>query len=137
MARRWGSVDYEEFEKAYKKMKRFEEIDADAFCRKVAKNLAARLLRGAIQRTPIKSGDLKRAWTTDYNVVYRGNEYRITIYNSMKYASYVEFGHRTRNHKGWVTGRKMLTKAELTLEQHIPSILEKMIEKELRKIFDD
>ena len=31
----------------------------------------------------------------------------------------------------------MLTEAELTLEQHIPSILEKMIEKELRKIFDD
>ncbi|MFA1763272.1 HK97 gp10 family phage protein len=39
----------------------------------------------------------------------QGNNYIIEIINPIKYASFIEYGHRTRNHKGWVKGRYMMT----------------------------
>ena len=53
-------------------------------------------------------GTLRRGWTVG-TVIKSGKQYNIEVINSVEYASYVEFGHRTRNHKGWVPGQYMLT----------------------------
>ena len=53
----------------------------------------------------------------------------IDIINPVNYASYVEFGHRTRGHKGWVKGRFMLTQSEIELNADAPKILEKKLAK--------
>lgn len=138
----WGYIDSREFREFQEKLQQFTEVDKDTFCREAAKELAARLLRGAIKNTPVGQysdgrvgGTLKKAWSCDYNVVYRGDEYRITVYNPTEYASYVEFGHRKRGGKGWVNGRFMLTRAEEKLDPQVPKILEARLQKELERIF--
>lgn len=64
-----------------------------------------------------------------------GNDYIIEIINPVEYASYVEFGHRTRNHKGWVEGHFMLTISEDEIRKSAPAILEKKLEKYLKECF--
>lgn len=53
-----------------------------------------------------------------------GNQLQIIIINPVEYASYVEFGHRTANHKGFVQGRFMLTKSVEKIRTIAPSVLE-------------
>ena len=64
-----------------------------------------------------------------------GTDYVIEIINPVKYSSYVEFGHRTRNHKGWVEGKFMLTMSENEIRNAAPRILEKKLEKYLMECF--
>ena len=66
----------------------------------------------------------------------KGDVIEIEIINPVHYASYVEFGHRTANHKGWVKGRFMLTKSELELEAQAPNIIEKKLIKFLGECFN-
>lgn len=61
------------------------------------------------------------------HVNHYGDTYVIEITNSVEYASYVEFGHRTPNHKGWVPGRFMMTISEQEIGQTAPKLLEKKI----------
>lgn len=65
-----------------------------------------------------------------------GNDYVVTIINPVEYASYVEFGHRTRNHSGWVEGQFMLTISERVLEQRSPQIIEKLFLQQLRRVLN-
>lgn len=64
-----------------------------------------------------------------------GNEYVIEIINPVEYASYVEFGHRTRDHKGWVEGKFMLTISENEIRNSAPKILENKLKKYLGECF--
>ncbi|MCX7715041.1 MAG: HK97 gp10 family phage protein [Clostridia bacterium] len=66
-----------------------------------------------------------------------GNEYQVEIINPIHYASYVEFGHRTANHKGWVQGKFMLTISEQELDAQAPKILENKLKKYLEECFND
>lgn len=83
-------------------------------------------------------GTLRRGWTgekkqdaTDYAqslpVYKNGNVFTIVVKNPVEYASYVEFGHRTRGGGGWVEGRFMLTKSELEVEGQAQKIIEKKL----------
>ena len=144
MSSRWGECDFRQLQDLRDKLARFEKVDMQQFCAKVAKELAARLLAKVIKRTPVgqypkKSGKvggtLRRGWTSEksreaeLNAVFGGSNtsavkyaqslpiavsgdtYIVTIINPVEYASFVEFGHRTRGGKGWVKGRFMLTKS--------------------------
>ncbi len=71
-------------------------------------------------------GTLRRGWTIG-EIQKEGGIYRVDIVNNMYYASYVEFGHRTANHKGWIPGRFMLTISERELEAIAPRVLENRI----------
>lgn len=141
---RWGKVDYKQFLKLQKRLEELEKIDRDQFCRNVAKELAARLLAKVIKRTPvgqyppesgIMGGTLRRGWTAE-QITKTGNTYQIEIINPVHYASYVEYGHRTRDHKGWVEGRFMLTISEQELQQQAPAIIEKKLEQQLKELFE-
>lgn len=123
------------------------------FIESCAKELAARLLAKVVKRTPVgeypsssgkKGGTLRRNWTAGKNatkyaqslrVHHFDDTYVIEIINPTEYASYVEFGHRTRNHKGWVKGKFMLTISEQEIESAAPMILERKIKKLLEDCF--
>lgn len=152
---KWGSCDFKQLQELQKKLKKVEKQRAD-FCEMCAKELAARLLREVGQRTPVgdysgevyeckvkkgprlvhqswkrkgmSGGTLRRAWSIDK--VYRiGDRYIAEIINPTEYASYVEFGHRTASHKGWVPGHFMLTISEKEIQRAAPAILEKKLKK--------
>ena len=134
---KWGAIDYRNIQKLQKRIQQLQTSDFDKLCREGAKALAARLLRKVAKRTPVGQypkgsgrvgGTLRRGWTIDADVVKVGNEYEITVFNNVEYASYVEYGHRTRN-GGWVVGRFMMTESEIELEAQAPKILERKIEK--------
>jgi len=102
----------------------------------------------------MKGGTLRRGWTAkteqeaiggtgkkrlsnnealtfaqDFEITKTGDVYQVEIINPVRYASFVEFGHRTRDHKRWISGRFMLTISEKELEGQVDSILEKKLTK--------
>ena len=110
------------------------------------KELAARLLAKVIKRTPSDTGVLRRGWTggvkenaTAYanslSVKHEGGKYHIDITNPVEYSSYVEYGHRTRNHQGWVQGHFMLTISENELNQMSDKILQAKLNKFMKEVF--
>lgn len=159
----------------------------ELFFKTCAKELAARLLRKVIKRTPTgvnprdngygisdetydkywagySGGTLRRGWTArneaeaasgstpdvmtfvnSLEVTKAGNTYIITITNPVKYASYVETGHRQKVgkyvpaierclKKAWVPGQFMLKISEDELRSQAPAILERNIARWLTKI---
>ena len=76
------------------------------------------------------------AYVDTLKVTKNGNIYQIVISNPVEYAPYVEFGHRTRNHKGWVKGQFMLTISEQELQSQAPKIIEQKLAKYLGECFN-
>lgn len=62
-----------------------------------------------------------------------GNAYTIQVVDPVKYASYVESGHRTVNHKNWVKGKFMMRESVEDLQRIAPQMLEDKIERFLRE----
>lgn len=131
---RMGGFDARELRKLRDELEKLQETEE--FMKDCAKELAARLLRMVVQRTPADTGTLRRAWTAgtssegyanSVQVNHSGNVYEIAITNPKEYASYVEYGHRTPNHKGWVPGKFMMKISEEELERIAPAILEQRI----------
>lgn len=50
---RWGSCDFRQLENLHKRLAKLQKQDFDAFCKAMAKDLAARLLAKVIKRTPV------------------------------------------------------------------------------------
>lgn len=149
-------LDYDELKKLKEQIMLFgDPQQIDQFLTSCAKELAARLLAKVIKRTPVgqypegsgkTGGTLRCGWTggQDSNgaayarslqVKKTGSDYVIEIINPVEYASYVEFGHRTRNHKGWVEGQFMLTISEDEIRRSAPRILEKKLKDYLKGCF--
>ena len=85
-------------------------------------------------KTGKQGGVLRAGWTAG-EVVKTDEGYSIEIVNPTEYASYVEYGHRTANHKGWVPGQFMLTISERELEEQAPKMIEKKISDYLKGAF--
>ncbi|MDP4152599.1 MAG: HK97 gp10 family phage protein [Bacillota bacterium] len=160
----WGNCDFKQLQNLQKQMERLQKQDLESFCESCAKELAARLLAKVIRRTPVgqypasegrKGGTLRRGWTAksesdasgggssnaktyadSLKVTKSGDMYEVEIINPVSYASYVEYGHRTRDHKGWVEGRFMLTISENELETTAPKVLESKLMKYLGGCID-
>ncbi len=73
-----------------------------------------------------KGGTLRRGWKAG-EIRKEGNVYKVEISNNVEYAPYVEYGHRTPSHRGWVPGKFMLTISEQELETIAPKVLENRI----------
>lgn len=134
----WGNCDFKQLLQLQKKLEQFIEVGEQEFCIEIAKEIAARLLRKVILRTPVDTGTLKGSWREENNQFFvdiKGNKYEITIANSMSYASYVEFGHRSANHMFWVDGVYMLTIAEQEIQDIAPRLIEKRIYERLVQVF--
>ena len=95
-----------------------------------------------------KGGTLRRGWTSHTHaeaesgsagnakeyaaslpVKRNGNKLTLDIVNPVEYASYVEYGHRTRGGKGFVRGQFMLEKSR----REVDKIKDKVVEDKLNK----
>lgn len=153
---KWGRADFSQLQRLEKNMSKLSRVDLELFCRACCKELAARLLALVIPKTPVgkypkssgkKGGTLRRGWGPEnpksaagyaqsLAVSKVGSDYMIEIINPVEYASYVEYGHRTRNGSGWVPGRYMLTISEELLQQKSPMIIERLLEAKLKEVFN-
>lgn len=113
---------------------RIGKIDCENFIKQQAMQLALRLIALTKEKTPVDTGLLRRSWAMG-TVERVGNEYIVTVSNNVDYASLVEYGHRNRNHTGWVRGRYMLTISENELKEAAPEIINRRIETFLREVF--
>ena len=156
---KFGKFDMRGMKELQKRMEKLQ--DPEKFMEDCAKELAARLLARVVKLTPVgeydkpvdfttkegahvhfqphtgkKGGTLRRGWTAaqDMTVKKEGNKYVVEIINPVEYASYVEYGHRTPDGKGWVKGRFMMTISENELQQIAPQILEAKVKKYLKGI---
>lgn len=147
------SADYRELIEFQKKVEALAE-SRDPFIEAAAKEIAARLLSKVKKRTPVgvysgesytcatvggKShkgskkkgrvgGNLRRNWVIN-PIRKQGNVYIVEIENPTKYAPYVEYGHRTSNHTGWVPGHFMMTISEKEIKAIAPRVLEAKLKK--------
>lgn len=152
-----GGFSVARMKKFQEQLNKIQQRDVGAFIDVCAKELTARLLAKVIKRTPVgqyptssgkKGGTLRRGWTSktheeaksgkganakaysdSLEIKHIGNTLVIEIVNPVEYASYVEYGHRTANHKGWVQGRFMLTISEQEIQNIAPKVLESKIKK--------
>ena len=149
-----GKFRADDLKKFQKQLQNIQQNDISDFVEACAKELAARLLGKVIKRTPVgdypgnsgkKGGTLRRGWTSGKKNA-KASEYAdslpvrnengmitVEIINPVEYASYVEYGHRTSNHKGWVSGRFMLTISESEIQDIAPKVLEARIKKLLER----
>lgn len=70
-----------------------------------------------------------KAYADSLKINHFGNTLVIDIINPVEYASYVEYGHRTANRKGWVQGQFMLTISVQQLQSMAPRVLENKVRK--------
>lgn len=126
-------------------LKRLNDVQREEYIIGCIKEIAARLLAKLSERTPVGDyddgrvgGTLRRGWTPlqKLQIKKKGNTYIIDIVNNVEYASYVEYGHRTRNHKGWVKGKFMLTVSANEVNEMLPQILETRLKKLLKEVVD-
>ena len=151
---RMGHFDLRELRKLQERLNRVSEQEINAFLEACTQELAARLLAKVIKRTPVgqypassgkTGGTLRRGWTSAGTANSNAKQYAesltvhqyggylvIEIINPVEYASYVEFGHRTADHTGWVPGRFMMTISEQEIQNIAPAVLEKKINKFIR-----
>ena len=158
---RWGRCDYRQIQRLQQRMEQLQQVDFDAFCEKMAKELAKKLLRKVTNRTPVSlppgGGTLKGSWDIG-EIRKEGHTYVIEVINSSEYSSYVEYGHRQKPGRfvpgywqgqrfiydpnadggmvlkqGWVKGRFMLTMSEMELQAQAPAIIEKELKKFLKE----
>lgn len=157
---KWGKADIKALKDFQKRLEKLSKVDFDRFYTEAAKDIAGRLLSKVKKRTPVIYGKLRDAWAV-LPVERQGDKYIITIINGLKYASYVEYGHRQQpgrfipGHwegerfiynpgeeggmvlkKAWVEGRFMLTISVQELERMAPALLEKRLLKFLKGCLD-
>lgn len=152
---RMGSFDYSEFKNMAKSFKKaLDERVIERWIKEFLLEMAFRAERKIKKRTPVGDygtyqrqvkkgkfkgqirtykkkgshgkvgGHLRRNWQVG-SVVKQGNAYIVEIFNNVEYASYVEYGHRTRDHKSWVEGRFMATISMQEIERELPKFLER------------
>lgn len=131
---RMGSFDYSDFKKMAKSFnKALNERVIERWIREFLLKMAFRAERKIKKRTPVgvylegsgkTGGNLRRNWQVG-SIEKHGDSYVVEIFNNTEYASYVEYGHRTRNHSGWIEGRFMATISMQEIERQLPKFLEK------------
>ena len=158
---KWGDVDFRQLKELQERINNMLSFDKDAFCQDVARELAQRLYRKVVKRTPTgdyepitytkkdcteitynenkKGGTLKKGWAVK-SVTRDGNSYVCEVINPVEYASYFEYGHRQQPGRFVPQIGKRLKsgwaegKFVLTIsEKEIQSIAPKLIEKRLQE----
>lgn len=120
-----GEFEFDDMIQLQKQLQKMED-DWDSFLIACIKELAARLYAKVVMRTPVDTGELRRGWRIG-EVQIRGKLIQVEIINPVEHALYVEYGHRTRDHKGWVEGKYMLTISEKELKDELPAFLERKL----------
>ena len=149
-------VDIRQLKQLQKKMEAMQRNELDKLLEDISKEIARRLLNKVVKRTPVGvypkgsgkvGGTLRRGWTGGKEIPVKtfvdgirvnklGSTYVIEIKNDVKYALFVEYGHRTRNGANWVNGKFMMTISEQEVQNGIADrVVKKHLEKKLREVF--
>jgi len=126
-----GSFDFSEMVKFRDDLRAMHKAFPD-FMGQCVSELANILLAKTVPRTPVDDGTLRRGWTIG-QVTMTSAGAEIEVFNPVYYSAYVEYGHRTPNHQGWVEGRFMMTISAQELERELPAILEKKMDRFIKK----
>lgn len=133
----WGQVDFSELVALRDKFQNLQNI-IDDFCIQVTQEISQDFVKAVIAKTPSgQTGALKNNWVS--NIIKEGNIYKIEVINPLKYAEFVEFGHRQqpgryvkaigkRLKKGWVEGKLMLTITERDLQRNLDEIVREKVD---------
>ncbi len=124
-------VDFDEVQAMLNRMKK---VDGASIGEKFLYAIVARCDSVTKKNTPVREkngGTLRNSW----RIKKRGKKDGLMIdyYNIAEYAPYVEYGHRTRDHKKWVTGAFMLTKGIQAVKRSRTKIARSIVQKELKK----
>ena len=90
---------------------------------KMLSRVSSKLIRKVKLKTPVDSGVLRKSWHSKKD----GDLARV-VYNNVKYASHVEYGHRTRGGKSFVDGVYMLEKSIKEIESELDKEFSIMID---------
>lgn len=132
----WGQVDFSELVALRDKFQNLQNI-IDDFCIQVTQEISQDFVKAVIAKTPGgQTGALKNNWVS--NIIKEGNIYKIEVINPLKYAEFVEFGHRQqpgryvkaigkRLKKSWVQGKFMLTLTERDLQRNLDKIIREKV----------
>ena len=90
---------------------------------KMLSRVSSKLIRKVKLKTPVASGVLSKSWHSKKD----GDLARV-VYNNVKYASHVEYGHRTRGGKSFVDGVYMLEKSVKEIESELDKEFSIMID---------
>lgn len=90
---------------------------------KMLSRVSSKLIRKVKLKTPVDSGVLRKSWHSKKD----GDLARV-VYNNVKYASHVEYGHRTRGGKSFVDGVYMLEKSVKEIESELDKEFSIMID---------
>lgn len=149
-----ASFDFSQLTKYKEQIEKLDDKQRQNLMEDCTKQVAAAVLEGAINNTPVVTGTLRRGWTNDKRIAPRtyvagqkvlkyGRTYSLTEHNTAKstgvknpqfYASYVEYGHRLTN-GGWWEGYHMLQNAEDDVAKQQKRIISLKVNKELKKYF--
>ena len=138
-----GGLEYSDFKKFRNQLLSLQRGNDD-FMLRLSDQIAALLLRRVVQLTPVgvydnligvtrTGGQLRRSWRVQ-KAQKQVKAYAAVVYNQAEYAFYVEYGHRQqpgrfvpvlgkRLKRSWVTGRFMLTKAQIEVERDLPQLV--------------
>ncbi|MDU5417021.1 HK97 gp10 family phage protein [Peptoniphilus harei] len=105
----------------------------DSIIIEALEEIVAREMRMVKKGTPVDTGTLRKAWRIT-GIKKAGSSFEVSVYNNMDYADYVEFGHRTRDHKNWVPGKFMLTVSERQIEKVMEEIVDRHLEEAFSKL---
>ena len=85
--------------------------------------IASKLIAKVKLKTPVDSGLLRRSWQPK-----KINNLERLVFNNVKYASHVNYGHRTRGGKSFVDGVYMLEKSVKEIETELDKEFSIMID---------
>lgn len=105
-----------------KRLSQAIESQYPAEFREMVIDLAVQLQGKVKEKTPVKTGHLRREWHVG-SIEQRGNEHYIEVYNNVEYVEPVEYGHRTRGGKGFKKGVHMMELSLQEVQKHLPDYL--------------
>lgn len=97
--------------------------DFEKFLKDFLLEMANRILSRTRKRTPVRTGDLRKAWQLGDLLKFGNSRFGVEILNGMEYAMEVEYGHRIVRggmEIGWVDGRFMLVTSINEVQRQIP-----------------
>ena len=129
-----GKCEYDDVMRFQANLERLQGRELDALVRRICNKIAETLVSDVKKNTPVVTGNLRRSWQQSA-VTKSGAHWAVTVYNTADYAIYVEYGHRTRDHKKWVEGRFMLTNAKKRIDKKARIIIAEEVRKKLGEMF--
>lgn len=129
-------VDTRHIKKYRDGLQRFHNQESKKMMDDCVQTLADDLLKNVSSKTPVSSkagtgGTLKRGWAIRRSST---GKHLAVVYNNVDYASFVEYGHRTRGGTKFVPGVFMLRRAVSQVGQVSGKIVRQKFDNKLYKV---